>query len=82
MSHVKQHEVSILDYEKTGHQTIFVQFLGMDAITGKNFAGEVKFVGSMPYGDLIHPKRTFLSTECREHVQAWLIDKYCSGAFN
>jgi len=82
MSQARHHELTILDYEKTGHQTIFVKLAGFDAILEKNFAGEVKFVGAIPYGDLIHAKRSFLSSECREYIQSLLMDKYSSGTFN
>ncbi|MCE4049386.1 MULTISPECIES: hypothetical protein [Bacillaceae] len=82
MSQARHHELTIIDFEKTGQQTIFVKLAGFDANLEKNFAGEVKFVGAMPYGDLIHAKRSFLSAECREYIQSLLVDKYSSGAFN
>ncbi|MDT8861153.1 hypothetical protein N0O92_13000 [Alkalihalobacillus sp. MEB130] len=77
----KEHVVSILDFERTEHHTVFVKFIGHDAVLGKDIEGEVKFVGGLPYGDVIHPERSSMSSECREFVRTTLINKYKAGEF-
>jgi hypothetical protein len=74
--------VSIIDFQLTEHQSIFVQFNGYDATIDKKFTGEVKFLGGRPYGDIIHPERSSLSSECREYVRMVLLDKYERGEFS
>ncbi|ADC51530.1 hypothetical protein BpOF4_17445 [Alkalihalophilus pseudofirmus OF4] len=82
MTQKPQHIVSIMDFQLTEHQSIFVQFNGYDAIIEKKFTGEVKFLGGRPYGDIIHPERSSLSSECREYVRMVLLDKYERGEFS
>jgi len=77
----KHHHISIIDFKTTEHQTKFVQFTGYDANQEKKFTAEVKFVGGVPYGDIIHPDRSTLSSECRDFIREQLLHKYNTGQF-
>lgn len=79
MEQEQKHRLTIVDYTITEHQTIFVQFSCYDAVLSKIFDGEVKFIGGVPYGDIIHPDRSILSMECREVIRELLVNKYQSG---
>ncbi|WP_096155679.1 hypothetical protein [Bacillus sp. FJAT-45066] len=76
------HSLHIIDFETTTHKTTFVKITIYDAIFEKMLEGEVKFVGGMPYGDIIHRDRSTLSPECRQYVQARLLEKYNEGDFD
>jgi len=76
------HALNIIDFKITELKTIFVKVTGYDAVLGREFEGEVKFVGGMPYGDLIHPQRSSLSPECRQYVRGNLQNKYTVGEFS
>ena len=81
--HEKQHHiVSIIDFKSTGFNTVFVKVNGYDAELGQKFEGEVKFMDGMPFGDLIHPQRSSLSSSCRHAVRGYLLNKYNDGEFN
>lgn len=73
------HSLNIIDFETSEHKTTFVKISIYDAVSEKKLEGEVKFLGGKPYGDIIHPDRTLLSPECREFVQARLLEKYQAG---
>ncbi|MBP3951600.1 hypothetical protein [Bacillus suaedae] len=75
----QKHSLTIVDFTITEHQTIFVQFSCYDAVLNKVVKGEVKFIGGVPYGDILHPDRSILSMECREVVKEQLVTKYQSG---
>ena len=77
-----QHTLSVIDFIKTEHNSIFVSLTGYDAVLRENFEGEVKFLGGMPFGDIIHQERTTLSPECREYIRELLLQKYNAGEFN
>ncbi|RRN71292.1 hypothetical protein EI200_11285 [Peribacillus simplex] len=81
MCDVHNHVLTIIDYMKTGHNTCFVKVSGFDAESEQNFEGEVKFVGDLPFGDLIHPQRSHLSSTCREFVREDLVLRYGKGQF-
>ncbi|MDQ0271987.1 hypothetical protein [Cytobacillus purgationiresistens] len=76
------HILSIIDFNNTQYHSTFVKITGYDAVLGNEFEGEVKFVSGMPFGDLIHPQRSFLSSECRQFVRTMLVNKYNEGAFS
>jgi hypothetical protein len=76
-----QHVLTVLDFIPTNQQSIFVKIAGYDAVLGKEFKGEVKFLNGMPFGDLIHPERSSLSSECREFVREELVTRYTKGQF-
>ena len=73
------HSLHIIDFETTAHNTTFVKISIYDAVSGQTLEGEVKFLGGMPYGDIIHPVRTELSPDCRQFVQTRLLEKYNAG---
>lgn len=75
------HTVSVIDFWLTEHKTIFVKVEGYDSELGIKFEGEVKFLDGMPFGDLIHPQRSSLSSSCRQFVRGILINKYRNGEF-
>ena len=75
------HTVSIIDFNSSDSKTVFVKVNGFDAELGKEFEGEVKFVDGMPFGDLIHPQKSPLSSTCRHTVRSYLINKYNDGEF-
>ncbi|WP_227937585.1 hypothetical protein [Alkalihalobacillus deserti] len=76
------HALRVIDFATTEHHTSFVKFNGYDAVLGEKFEGEVKFVGGMPFGDVINPERSSLSFECREFVREILLNKYNAGEFS
>ncbi|WP_332634759.1 hypothetical protein [Halalkalibacter flavus] len=78
----QQHVLRVIDFRNTEHKTTFVKFSGYDHVSGKDFEGEVKFVGGRPYGDIIHPERSTLSPECIHFVQELLLDKYNAREFH
>lgn len=81
MNHEHQHILTVIDFYRTQHSTTFVKVTGYDAILEKNFEGEVKFVNSMPFGDLINPQRSSLSAQCIQFIRARLLKKHSSGDF-
>ena len=82
MNHENQHALKVIDFIKTGHNTCFVKVMGYDADAQLEFAGEIKFVGESPFGDLIHPVRSHLTPSSREFVRDNLINRYNKGEFN
>ncbi|MCK1993579.1 hypothetical protein GW626_10120 [Peribacillus muralis] len=81
MNNRHEHELTIIDFMTTGHNSCFVKVSGFDAEFEKEFIGEVKFVGKAPFGDLIHPQRSPLSSTCREFVREDLLCRYGKGQF-
>ncbi|WP_338449616.1 hypothetical protein R4Z09_26150 [Niallia oryzisoli] len=78
----QNHVLNVIDFKTTQHNTIFVKVAGYDAILGKEFEGEVKFVSGMPFGDLIHHQRSSLSPDSRQFVRENLLKRYNAGEFN
>jgi hypothetical protein len=81
MYETHHHTVNVIGFTSTDYKTTFVKVEGYDAILEKEFEGEVKFVDGMPFGDIIHPQRSSLSSSCRQHVRAFLLIKYNNGDF-
>ncbi|KHF41712.1 hypothetical protein [Halalkalibacter okhensis] len=77
----QKHQLQVIDFSQTEHQTCFVKFTGYDYVLGNSFEGEVKFVGGRPYGDIIHAERSSLSPECLQFVREVLLEKYNAGEF-
>ncbi len=73
-------EFSILDYVKNG-QTVFVTFQVRDVAQSTTHKGMVRIVGNIPYGDIIHPKKTTLSEACRQFVYESLEKKIKAHTF-
>ena len=76
------HVLNIIDFIATNANIIFVKIAGYDAVAGREFEGEVKFLNGMPFGDIIHSQRSSLSPECREYVRGNLLNRYNEGQFN
>lgn len=81
MSEQHKHVLTVLDFIPTNQQSIFIKISGYDAVLEREFTGEVKFLNGMPFGDLIHPERSFLSPACREFVRENLVTRYAKGQF-
>lgn len=82
MQQKEDHFIQVIDFIFIHSNSIFVKITGYDAILGKEFEGEVKFLNGMPFGDLIHSERSSLSPECREFVRENLLRKYLQGHFD
>lgn len=72
----------IVDFANNGPQTCFVKFSGYDDEVKIEFTGMVRFVGELPYGDVIHPTKSELSNSCREFLKNYLIEQYKRGQFD
>ncbi|MBA9024723.1 hypothetical protein [Peribacillus huizhouensis] len=81
MQEINQHILNVIDFMNTDHKTLFVKVMGYDANLGKEFSGEIKFLNGMPFGDLIHPKRSILSPDCIRYIRENLLSKYNAGKF-
>ncbi|MGG0664262.1 hypothetical protein ABE042_09165 [Viridibacillus arvi] len=79
---MNNHKVMIVDFAHNGPQTCFVKFSGYDDELKREFTGMVRFVGELPYGDVIHPTKSELSNSCREFVENYLIQRYNEGQFD
>lgn len=78
----KQHSVYTVDFKKTQHNICFVEIAGYDAASKSEFQAVIKFLNGMPFGDILHPVKSSLSPDCREFVQAFVLDQYHSGNYN
>ncbi|WP_078378815.1 hypothetical protein [Sutcliffiella halmapala] len=76
------HSVYTVDFKKTQINICFIEIAGYDAISDSSFSAVIKFLNNKPYGDILHPSRSSLSSECREYVRLFLMDQYNSGAYN
>lgn len=81
MNAPQRHFVNVIDFRTTSYKTTFVKFEGYDGELERRFEGEVRFVDGVPFGDIIHPERSPLSSSCREFVQGRLVNKYNTGEF-
>ncbi|WP_110926547.1 hypothetical protein [Bacillus massiliglaciei] len=78
----QQHTMMIIDFIQVSSRSCHVIIAGVDADTGREFNGEVRFTNGMLNGDVIHPERTVLSPGCREFVENKLYGKYKAGDFS
>lgn len=63
--------IQIIDYVEQG-QSLYIQLTVMDEKTGTIFKDEVRFLGELLYGDLIHEKKSPLSHSVRMETIAYL----------
>lgn len=63
--------VQIVDYVEQG-QSLYIQLKVVDAETGASVEGEVRFLGELLYGELIHEKKSPLTDEARIETIAYL----------
>jgi len=63
--------VQIVDYAERG-QALYVQLTIIDGETEKPISGEVRFLGELLYGELIHDKKSPLSEQARIDTIAYL----------
>lgn len=60
-----KHLVTIVDYVESGN-TLYIKLDVFDARTDTHFQGkEVRFLDDLLYGDLVDPKKSPLSEDCR-----------------
>lgn len=63
--------VQIVDYVEQG-QSLYIQLKVVDAETGASVEGEVRFLGELLYGELIHEKKSPLTDATRIETIAYL----------
>lgn len=63
--------VQIRDYVEQGH-SLYIQLKVVDAEAGMTVEGEVRFLGELLYGELIHEKKSPLTDEARIETIAYL----------
>lgn len=63
--------IAIIDYTEHG-TSIYVKVEVFDAERSTLFAEEVRFLDDLLYGDLLHPKRSPLTAECRQEASEYL----------
>ncbi|MFP3358389.1 hypothetical protein R0K17_13610 [Planococcus sp. SIMBA_143] len=63
--------VQIVDYVEQG-QSLYIQLKVVDAEAGTAVEGEVRFLGTLLYGDLIHEKKSPLTDTTRIETIAYL----------
>ncbi|MGB6779975.1 hypothetical protein [Planococcus citreus] len=63
--------VQIVDYVEQG-QSLYIQLKVVDAETGASVEGEVRFLGELLYGELIHEKKSPLTDTTRIETIAYL----------
>lgn len=63
--------VQIMDYVERG-QSLYIQLAVIDGETEKQVTGEVRFLGELLYGDLIHDRKSPLTEQARIETIAYL----------
>ncbi|WP_422121999.1 hypothetical protein DHX103_09210 [Planococcus sp. X10-3] len=63
--------VAIIDYVQQGN-SIYVNLEVFDAGQNKVYIEEIRFLGDMPYGDLLHERKSPLTDNCRVATIAYL----------
>lgn len=63
--------VQIRDYVEQGH-SLYIQLKVVDAEARMTVEGEVRFLGDLLYGELIHEKKSPLTDEARIETIAYL----------
>lgn len=67
--------VQIVDYVEQG-QSLYIQLKVLDAETEKAVEGEVRFLGELLFGELIHEKKSPLSESARLETIAYLKTRF------
>lgn len=57
-------QVTVIDYTKM-ENSIYINLEVFDAAQNKIFAEEVRFLGDLLYGDILHDRRSQLTDSCR-----------------
>lgn len=63
--------IQIVDYVER-QQSLYIQLTVVDGETGNQLVGEVRFLGELLYGELIHEKKSPLSEQARIETIAYL----------
>ncbi len=63
--------VQIRDYVEQGH-SLYIQLKVVDAEAGTTVEGEVRFLGELLYGELIHENKSPLTNQARIEAIAYL----------
>ncbi|MGO1060230.1 hypothetical protein ACTL32_13935 [Planococcus sp. FY231025] len=66
-----EHQVTLIDYAERG-TALYIQAEVFDAGQGERFREEVRFLGDLLYGDLVHPEKSPLTQSCRLYVISYL----------
>ncbi|HSP21058.1 MAG TPA: hypothetical protein VLQ20_01895 [Planococcus sp. (in: firmicutes)] len=70
-----EHRVSLIDFVERG-SSLYIQLAVYDAETERHFREEVRFLDDLLYGEFVHPQHSPLSDACRQHVIAYLKDRF------
>lgn len=65
------HQITLIDYAERG-TALYIQTEVFDAGQEKHFREEVRFLGDLLYGELVHPEKSPLTENCRLHVISYL----------
>lgn len=66
-----EHQVTLINYAERG-TALYIQAEVFDAGQGERFREEVRFLGDLLYGDLVHPDKSPLTESCRLYVISYL----------
>lgn len=66
-----EHQVTLIDYAERG-TALYIQVEVFDASQEERFREEVRFLGDLLYGDLVHPEKSPLTPSCRLYVISYL----------
>lgn len=62
-----KNRISVMDFTEQG-SSIYIKLEVFDAGQDRLFAEEVRFLGDLLYGDLLHPGRSPLTDDCRKET--------------
>lgn len=62
-----ENRISIIDFAEQGN-SIYIKLEVFDAAQDRLFAEEVRFLGNLLYGNLVHPGRSPLTDACRDET--------------
>lgn len=66
-----EHQIAIIDYTEQ-KDSVYMDVEVFDAAKNKRFRAELRFLGDLLYGDLIHAERSPLTEECRMQTEAYI----------
>lgn len=66
-----EHHIAIIDYTEQ-RDSIYVDVEVFDATQNERFRAELRFLGDLLYGDLVHAERSPLTEECRMQTVAYI----------
>lgn len=63
--------ITIFDYTERGN-SVYINAEVFDAVQNNSYIEEVRFLGDLLYGDLVHATRSPLSEKCRKQTVEYL----------